>query len=299
MLLKQKINWANPTTITLGEWFSGQREGGEIDYYSNEYSKEFHRRSVNKLNSINHFVDYRKLEIKENHTDGRYFDDLSFKEELNEKEILIDFKRFLLQHTVDSIEKETMRKLLWIINEIERNIRNHAFTDESDLREYSYCGNYYEKEDKMIINISDYGIGFEGRREENDSYTFLFQAGIEDEEDYLLKAIEPKITTYTNRKKVSNEGNTNSGYGLYMLNTIGSHRLNKLEILTNGKLYVNDFYTNKMKFVAKYPEFDGITSISIHLKIGTLDEVFDKLSKDANAFSSKSNFTKSIYDIEL
>lgn len=296
----KKISWASPMSIVLIEWLSYRENKESSEYYSWEVPYLFHKKSVSRLNSTKHYLDYKTSVVWEKYHDGRYYDDLDFKEELNSKPVLIDSKKFFTEK-MENIDSETINKLLWIINEIERNIRNHAYEDDTEqkMKRMSYCANFYlfpnsDTSNRIIINISDFGIGFEGRKNVNRSYAVLTtQENFNDESFYLLEALKKNITTFTNAQKVSNDENKNSGYGLYLLNEIASHKSNKLEILSDGELFVNDFHKKKMKHINKFENMNGITSITFDFAIDSLKGSFEKLENEVNAFSSKSNYSKS------
>ncbi len=292
--INKEVHDATPNSITLVEWFSNKENCDYKSFYKDDVSIDIHERSIDGRNSSSHYLDYKLIEVEYYHG-MRYFDDLSFKEELQHKEMLVDFRRFFS----DKLNQEQTIKLLWILNEVERNIRNHAYPMSPGIRKMSYVAKYYTQStgDKISINISDYGMGFEKRRSEITSYSILYLMGVSDTEHYVLNAVQPKITTRTNHMIVSDPGSANSGYGLYMLNQISSHPKNKLEILSDGKLFRNKYNDKHLRYASTNDKFKGITSISFDICINTIDDAFEKLSRQTGGFSNKSNFSKSILNL--
>lgn len=291
-ILNKKLTYNTPTSITLAEWYSKQFNVRLKDLYSDSQSLDLHMKIISGSNNDKRYVSYNNVDISFNSKDGRYFDDLKLSEEVKEKEILIDLKIFF-ESLLYSSDLMYLDKLLYIINELERNIRNHAYGIDDKEKKASYCARLYSLPNDnsyISLNISDYGMGFAGRQNENLSYSRLSTLGIEDNKHYLLDAIEKGISTLTNFEFVTNEGSKNSGYGLYMVNRIASKKSNKLEVLTNGLLYTNEFNESKTKYRGNFPEFDGITSITLTFKLRSAIETIDELQDEMGAFSSKSNF---------
>lgn len=283
---------SDPTSITLIEWFAKENGIDPLSLYRFNEAKRFHENSLNRVHSKWHYMDFNDYLLTDYH-ETTYFDDLSFKQELQVKPILIQTKKFL-QTKKAELTEETLNKLLHLINEIERNIRNHAYLTNQNMR-ITYAGNFYKISDEIdknyfVINISDYGIGFEERREDNRSFSYLHTQGKTDTKHFVLDAVEKGVTTYSNINKVTNEGNRNSGYGLYLLNKVASENFNKLDILSDGKLFSNPINEKKLRYIGKWDEFKGITSITISFRISTLNEVFEKISKEDSAFSAKSKY---------
>ncbi len=293
LINNKKIYWASPSSITLIQWYSNIMSKDWEDFYSGDNVVNFHEKSIMRKNSKKHYLDFNNIEIIDNNDDGRYFDDLSFTEEKNEKQILKDFSLFFKFH-LSKLDGEIVNKFLWIINEIERNVRNHAYEDGEE-KTISYSANINSRNNDVIlkINITDYGMGFEGRRNKNESFSILEMEGVNDAEHYLLEATKPGISTKTNFNKVSNEGSKNSGYGLYMLNFLASDYKNEMEIISDGKLFENKLNHKKLEYSNYYSEFEGITSISFNIAISTLEKRFIILEKEQNSFSNKSNYSKS------
>lgn len=294
ILENKKIFRATPDTITLLEWYAEKNKLNPLDFYKNDSAKFFHQRSMQNVNSSRYYIDFDKSYIYANYKDGRYFDDIAFLEEKEIKPILVSTKMFL-ETQMPNIDEEIINKILFIINEVERNVRNHSSLNETEML-MSYCGNLNiidNNRSSITINISDYGLGFEGRRNVNESYSILETQGINEFTHYVLNAIKPKISSHTNIKNVANKDGQNSGYGLYQLNQISSNVYNKLEILSDGKLFRNDYQETKMKFINEWKEMNGITSISFTFRISTVEEVFKKLKKVESQFSKKSQYSKS------
>lgn len=284
---------SDPTSITLIEWYSKKYDKNPLDFYLFQQAKIFHMNSINRSNSKWHYMDFKDYLLADLYGDV-YFDELTLEEELKVKPILIQTKQFLLTKA-PKLTEETINMLMHMINEIERNVRNHSYLLNGTMR-ITYAGNYYRipnDNDYFVINISDYGIGFEGRRRDNKSYSQLYIQGKADTKHYVLDAVEKGVSTFTNFGKVSNEGNRNSGYGLYLLNKIASENSNRLDILSDGKLFSNSENEKSLKYIGRWDEFIGITSITISFKISTLNSAFEKIAKEDSAFSAKSIYKKS------
>lgn len=292
----KKIYRADPNSITIIEFLIEKGKGKVEDYYQNGSAVYFHQKSVNRSNSPQYYVDYNRIKCWKYTKDDKYFDDLNFKDEVENKVILKDMLKFLNEHGKD-VKEENKKKLLWILNELERNIRNHSDEENSSMT-MSYTANYFfETDNKRYIqfNISDYGLGFEGRRNVNRSYSILSMKGLADTGHYVLSALEKGVTTKTNASYVTNEQNMNSGYGLFLLNSICKENGNSLNILSDGKLFQIEPYNSSAKFSGEYKFVDGITSIGAKLDISTLDAVFERLEEEESFFSDKSKFSKSTW----
>ncbi len=139
ILENKKIFRATPDTITLLEWYAEKNKLNPLDFYKNNPAKSFHQRSVQKANSSRYYIDFDKSYINANYEDGRYFDDFTFLEEKGIKPILVSAKMFL-ETQMPNIDEEIINKILFIINEVERNVRNHSSLNETKML-MSYCGN--------------------------------------------------------------------------------------------------------------------------------------------------------------
>lgn len=291
ILNRNGIFKSDPSSIALIEFYSKKNGLKPYDFYLFDKAKRFHKNSIERNNSENYYMDYNKYLLTENFKDGRYYDDLSFKEEKENKIILKQLAGFIKTQVPDFCE-ETINKILHMINELERNVRNHAYEDAKEML-LSYSGNFYyipNNESYITINISDYGIGFKGRQNDDKSYSVLYTQGYADGDQFVLDAVKKKVSTFTNANKVASDDNKNSGYGLYLFNKVASTPSNKLDILSNGMLFSNDYGKEKMKFIGTWPEFDGITSITISFRVSDIEKILNELSDEISAFSTKSQY---------
>ncbi|WP_280769568.1 ATP-binding protein [Salipaludibacillus daqingensis] len=199
---------------------------------------------------------YERLRKKHENTET-YFDDIaSFLVETNLK--FTDYKENTL---VKSLIEYSIREMV-------RNIFDHSETDE-----YNYSSQYYEKDKRVEIVISDNGVGLRETVPFDMEYKWFNEIS---DRDAILRAIIPGITAKSNHSYAS-ETHKNTGFGLNIVKRIATHTGGDLTIVS-GTLAMS--FHNK-RHIERICDFTG-TIIRISMYLDKLNDIiFDEIINDA------------------
>ncbi len=211
-----------------------------------------------------------------NYFGTKYCDDLTLEEDIENKGSLNNLLRLLMENEKAlNLNAKSKYVILFIMNELDRNIRNHSGFKDSDNKYYDYMYMCYPENNMIQLVVLDEGQGIKG--------------SLKTHGDSVLEAVEMGVTARSNHDFTSGDGK-NSGYGLYLMNEL-SKRGHLFEIIDN-----EEYYYSENKGLIKYGNIktlgiNRLTMVSIVIDIENISQDLKDIQTNTEHKSAKSIVT--------